>query len=69
MSMKNSKTAFSFLVHVSKVNGEYYAGVDANIVDLDHFGIDKKDFNQLGDGIQNLIRKIIKKDNNNGSSI
>ena len=60
--VKNSKTAFSFLVHVSKVNGEYYAGVDVNLLDMADFGIDTKDFNQLGDVDTRIYRQMVKKD-------
>ena len=57
--MKDSKTAVSILLHLSKVGNITYVALDANVIELKEFGIDLKDFNTLADAVENFIQKLM----------
>ncbi len=57
--MKDSKTAVSILLQLSKVGNITYVALDANVIELKEFGIDLKDFNSVADAIENFIQKLM----------
>ena len=56
---KNTKTAISIFLHLSKVGDKHYVAIDGNPIDLKDFGITPENFSRLGDEIENVLQKIM----------
>lgn len=56
---KNTKTAISMFMHISRVDEKIYVALDANPHDLKEFGISMEEFGELGDSIKSAVQFVI----------